>query len=73
MLRSKGSLYATRLTLATHTAKREDMLSLADDVFQAIKRGFKIDINQRFALKDAIEAHRAIEGRQATGSTVFTV
>ena len=73
MLQSKGSLYATRPTLATHTAKREDMLSLADDVFQAVKRGLKIDINQRFALKDAIEAHRAIEGRRTTGSTVFTV
>lgn len=73
MLQSKGSLYATRPTLATHTAKREDMLNLADDVFQAVKRGLKIEINQRFQLKDAIEAHRVIEDRQTTGSTIFTV
>ena len=73
LLQQKGSLYATRPTLATHTAKRQDMLSLADTLFQAVRRGLEIPINQRFALKDAAEAHRALEARQTTGCTVFTL
>lgn len=73
MLQNGGSLYATRPTLATHTAKREDMLSLADNLFDAVKRGTRIEINQRFPLKDAAEAHRALEARETTGCTVLTV
>ena len=73
LLQQKGSLYATRPTLATHTAKRDDMLTLADTLFEAVRRGIEIPINQRFALKDAVEAHRALEGRQTTGCSVFTV
>jgi NADPH2:quinone reductase len=49
------------------------MLSLADDLFEAVKRGIKIEINQQFALKDAAEAHRALEARETTGCTVLTV
>lgn len=73
LLQQKGSLFATRPTLATHAARREDMLTLADSLFDAVKRGIKIEINQRFALKDAVEAHRALEARKTTGCTVFTV
>jgi NADPH2:quinone reductase len=73
LLQQKGSLYATRPTLATHTAKRQDMLDLANSLFEAVRRGVQIPINQRFELKDAAEAHRALEGRQTTGCSVFTV
>ena len=73
LLQQKGSLYATRPTLATHTAKRADMLSLAETLFQAVRRGVNIPVNQRFALKDAAEAHRVLEARQTTGCTVLTV
>lgn len=73
LLQQKGSLYATRPTLATHTAKRQDMLDLANSLFEAVRRGVKIPINQRFDLRDAVDAHRALEGRQTTGCSVFTV
>lgn len=71
-LQSKGSLYFTRPSLAHYAAKREDLLSLANGVFDMVKSGaLKVSINQTFALKDAAEAHRALEGRKTTGSTVL--
>lgn len=72
VLAAKGSLYLTRPTLATYTAKREDLESCADALFDVVARGaVKINVNQRFALKDAAEAHRALEGRRTTGSTIL--
>ncbi len=72
MLAQKGSLYVTRPTLATYTAKRADLVETANELFDVVKRGaVKIEVNQTFPLKDAAEAHRALEGRKTTGSTVL--
>ena len=72
ILAAKGSLYLTRPTLATYTAKREDLESCADALFDVVAKGaVKINVNQRFALKDTAEAHRALEARKTTGSTVL--
>jgi NADPH2:quinone reductase len=72
ILAAKGSLYLTRPTLATYTAKREDLEYCADALFDVVAKGaVKINVNQHFALKDAADAHRALEARQTTGSTVL--
>ena len=72
MLAAKGSLYVTRPTLMTYTAKREDLVAAAAELFDVIKSGkVKIEINQTYALKDAAQAHRDLEGRKTTGSTVL--
>jgi NADPH2:quinone reductase len=72
VLAAKGSLYVTRPTLNTYTAKREDLVATANDLFDVVKSGaVKIRVNQTFPLKDAAEAHRALEGRKTTGSTVL--
>lgn len=72
VLSAKGSLYVTRPTLATYTAKRADLVATTDAMFKAVLDGsISIAINQTFALKDAAEAHRALEARQTTGSTVL--
>lgn len=73
-LSQRGSLYFTRPTLVTYTAKREDLVACANDLFDAVQTGkVKIEVNQRYALKDAAQAHRDLESRKTTGSTVFTV
>jgi NADPH2:quinone reductase len=72
ILTQKGSLYATRPTLATHTAKRADMLELANWLFEVVGSGaVKIEVNQVYPLKDAEKAHRDLEARKTTGSTVL--
>lgn len=72
ILAAKGSLYVTRPTLATYTAKREDLVAAASDLFATVLSGaVKIRVNQTWALKDAAEAHRALEARKTTGSTVL--
>lgn len=72
ILAAKGSLYVTRPTLATYTAKREDLIARASDLFEVVSSGaVQIRVNQTFALKDAADAHRALEARQTTGSTVL--
>lgn len=72
ILSQKGSLYVTRPTLMTYTATREDLMATARDLFDVVRRGaVRIDINQRFALREAADAHRALEGRETTGSTVL--
>ena len=72
VLAAKGSLYVTRPTLNTYTAKREDLVATANDLFAVVKSGaVKIAVNQTFPLKDAAEAHRALESRKTTGSTVL--
>jgi len=74
MLAAKGSLYVTRPTLATYTASRADLEAGAKDLFKVVQEGkVKIEINQRYALQDAAQAHRDLEGRKTTGSTVFTL
>jgi NADPH:quinone reductase len=72
LLASKGSLYVTRPTLVTYTAKREDLEAMAADLFNVVKSGkVKIEVNQTYPLKDAAQAHRDLEGRKTTGSTVL--
>jgi NADPH2:quinone reductase len=68
----KGHLYITRPSLQPYTAARADLVALANDLFEVVKAGkVKIDINQRYALKDAVQAHRDLESRKTTGSTVL--
>ncbi len=70
---AKGSYYVTRPTLMTYTALRSDLEASAAELFDVVKSGkVKIEINQRYALVDAAQAHRDLEGRKTTGSTVFT-
>ncbi|MGH8853233.1 MAG: quinone oxidoreductase family protein [Telluria sp.] len=71
-LASRGSLYITRPTLFAYAAKRADLEAMAADLFAMVESGkVKIEVNQRFALADAAEAHRALESRRTTGSTVL--
>jgi len=72
MLSAKGSLFATRPTLQTYTAKREDLVATANDLFDVVGRGIvKIKVNQTYPLKEAVQAHLDLEGRKTTGSTVL--
>lgn len=72
-LSAKGSLYMTRPTLMTYTASREDMEESAGALFEAVAKGLKIEVNQRYALADAAQAHRDLEARKTTGSTILVV
>lgn len=72
ILGAKGSIYVTRQTLFTHIATREATQAMADDLFAVVQSGaVKIRIDQRFALAEAAAAHRALESRATTGSTVL--
>jgi NADPH2:quinone reductase len=72
LLAQKGSLYVTRPTLFSYTATRDDLLACANDLFDVVSKGaVKIEINQRFPLDQAADAHRALEGRETTGSTLL--
>jgi NADPH2:quinone reductase len=72
VLAAKGSLFLTRPSLMTYTAKREDLLNHAMDLFEVIERGaVKIEIKQTYALEDAAQAHRDLEARKTTGSTIL--
>jgi len=74
LLAQKGSLYLTRPTLGTFIASAEDLKTTADDLFDVVASGkVKISVNQTYALKDAAQAHRDLEARKTTGSTVLTV
>lgn len=74
VLAQKGSLYLTRPTLFHYIAAREELESAAAELFDMVSSGkVKIEIGQRYALRDAAEAHRALEARRTTGSTVLTV
>jgi NADPH2:quinone reductase len=74
LLSQKGSLFLTRPTLYNYTAAREDLEKAADALFDVVASGkVKVEIKQRFPLKDAAEAHRALEARKTTGSTILTI
>ncbi|RYX94625.1 MAG: quinone oxidoreductase [Comamonadaceae bacterium] len=74
ILAAKGSLYVTRQTLFTHISSREVTQEMADELFDAVTSGqVKIRIDQRFALEDVADAHRALEARETTGCTVITL
>ena len=69
---SRGSLYITRPTLATYTATRDALEATANDLFNIVASGaVKIAIGQRFPLAQAADAHRALEARTTTGSTIL--
>jgi NADPH2:quinone reductase len=71
-LGNKGSLTLTRGTLATFTETREGLLECANDLFSVVKSGaVKVLINQEFSLRETTAAHRAIESRKTTGSTIL--
>lgn len=72
LLAQKGSLFLTRPTLMTYTARREDLLATAADLFAVIRSGaVKVRIDATFPLREAAAAHAALEGRRTTGSTVL--
>ena len=74
LLAQKGSLFLTRPTLFSYIAERSELETAAAALFDVVTSGkVRIEIRQRFALRDAAEAHRALEARQTTGSTILTV
>ncbi|WP_026434195.1 quinone oxidoreductase family protein [Paracidovorax oryzae] len=74
MLGAKGSLYVTRQTLFTHIATRESTQAMADDLFAVVQSGdVTIHIAQRYPLRDVQQAHRDLEARKTTGSTILTL
>ena len=74
LLSQKGSLFLTRPTLNRYIVTRAELEQSANDLFAMIESGkIRAEVNQRFPLKDAAEAHRALEGRRTSGSTVLTI
>ncbi|MDG4602030.1 MAG: quinone oxidoreductase [Defluviicoccus sp.] len=72
ILSAKGSLFMTRPTLMTYTAKRADLVASARALFEVVLKGaVTIEINQRYPLRDAAQAHRDLEARKTTGSTLL--
>ncbi|MFN0041484.1 MAG: quinone oxidoreductase family protein [Burkholderiales bacterium] len=72
ILAAKGSLYVTRPTLMTYTALREDLEASAKELFDVVKSGkVSIEVNQTYQLANAAQAHRDLESRKTTGSTVL--
>lgn len=71
LLAQKGSLYITRPTLMTYTAARSDLLESAGALFDAVAKGLRVPIRQRYALQDAAQAHRDLEARATTGSSIL--
>ncbi len=71
-LAAKGSLYVTRPTLMSHIGKRDELEASARDLFDVVASGkVKIEVKQSYALADAAQAHRDLEGRKTTGSTIL--
>ena len=71
-LSRRGSLFLTRPTLYTYGAKRADLLAMAGDLFDVVQSGkVRIEIGQRYPLRDAAQAHRDLEARRTTGSTIL--
>ena len=72
LLAAKGSLFLTRPSLMTYTEKREDLLAHAEDLLTVVENGaVKVEIGQTFPLAEAARAHRELEGRKTTGSTIL--
>ncbi len=72
ILSTKGSLYVTRPTLATHIASRADLVERSNSLFEIVKSGkVKIETTKKYKLADAQQAHRDLEGRKTTGSVVL--
>ena len=74
LLAQKGSLYLTRPTLFHYIASRQQLEQSAKELFAVVSSGkVKIEVQQRFPLRDAAEAHRALQARKTTGSTILTI
>ena len=72
LLSQKGSLFVTRPTIVSYTAKRADLEALGAELFDVVASGkVKIEVHQRYALKDAAQAHSDLEARKTTGSTLL--
>jgi NADPH:quinone reductase len=72
ILSQLGSLYVTRPSLVTYTAKPADLAAMAAELFEAVTSGkVRIDIHQRYPLKDAARAHLDLEARRTTGSSIL--
>ena len=72
LLAARGSLYVTRPTLMTYTASDADLKETADDLVAMVESGkVKIPVNQRYALADVVQAHRDLESRKTTGTTIL--
>jgi NADPH2:quinone reductase len=73
VLSQKGSLFLTRPTLFHYIATRPELEQSASDLFDVVRSGqVKVEVKQRFPLSEAADAHRALEARQTTGSTILT-
>jgi NADPH2:quinone reductase len=74
ILAQKGSLFLTRPTMYDYTSTRAELEAAANALFEIVESGrVKVEVKQRYPLKDAAEAHRALEARRTTGSTVLTI
>jgi NADPH2:quinone reductase len=74
MLGARGGLFITRPSLMHYTGTRDELVETANDLFQMVESGkVKIEVNQTYALADAAQAHRDLEARKTTGSTVLVV
>jgi NADPH2:quinone reductase len=74
LLAQKGSLFLTRPTLYSYTATRDELEQAAKDLFEIVASGkVRIEIKQRVPLRDAAQAHRSLEARKTSGSTVLTI
>jgi NADPH2:quinone reductase len=72
LLTQKGSIFITRPTVAHYTAKRDELEALGAELFDMVTSGkVKIEVNQTYALSDAASAHRDLEARKTTGSTIL--
>jgi len=72
LLAQKGSLFLTRPSLPAYIARREDLLQSARALFKVVKNGtVRIAVNQTYALQDAAQAHRDLESRKTTGSSIL--
>jgi NADPH:quinone reductase len=71
-LSTKGSLYLTRPTIVTHVARRERYEAMAQELFDLVAAGVvRVDIRQKYALRDGAQAHRDLEGRKTSGVSIL--
>ena len=72
VLATKGSLFLTRPTLVNYTSTREELVATANQLFDVVLKGaVKIEVNQTYSLNQTAQAHRDLEARKTTGSTVL--
>ncbi|UCV03036.1 quinone oxidoreductase family protein [Dechloromonas denitrificans] len=72
LLSQKGSLFVTRPTIMNYTAQRADLEALGNELFDVVAAGrVRIEVNQTYRLADAAQAHRDLEARKTTGSTIL--